>query len=547
MRSHGRGVTSSSSAPAAVSDLVQHVAASTRRNDLLDGVARLLRQALNAEWVAVTRVSGADRCRVVADASNTWESQRGCLLTHSWNDPSERSARVGRVIGDGDRFSAGMPVVLGMIRVSGAPWGLVIAHRPNDLTPSEALQITELATEIVGIRLATLEMAERSRAEHHVRRLETLLADAISREGDWREPLLRDPAHLLEPVRATGAALITDGELRTVGRVPSRSAIELIRCDLRNREELDEVFSTNRLEAEWPDLAFGPVASRMLAVRLSSGSDDWLMWFRGGSPEVKDDSGSSCLDWRSGDRAFAAMVGASLADVILQFRTVQVLIVREQLRQIDENVRRSRQPAIVVDGAGRISLTNDGFRLYVGPDDWVGRPLEELAPRFVDPGGFLSFCRRLLDERRPCRTDLDLRMDEGERTPMLLRGDVVSAPDGRVFGTILILTDLSQRRVALDSRQRLERVIEGSQSEPLPIQPGLEPYARALDGLLDAAASAAVEVSRGLEASWQGSLIDELESSMLRSRALLDQLASRTQRSGSEGRPSIRETTRPRT
>jgi chemotaxis family two-component system sensor kinase Cph1 len=60
-----------------------------------------------------------------------------------------------------------------------------------------------------------------AQAEFSVRRLEQQLVRVISKEGDWRNALFDRSMAFLEPLGATGAALLFEGEVRSIGEVPS--------------------------------------------------------------------------------------------------------------------------------------------------------------------------------------------------------------------------------------------------------------------------------------------------------------------------------------
>ena len=71
--------------------------------------------------------------------------------------------------------------------------------------------------------------------------------------------------------------------------------------------------------------------------------------------------------------------------MVLQFRSVRMLIAQDQLEQVSRQVRVSGQPVIVADARGRVLLANDAFdRLLRAPP--TPRTLDELPPRFAGAG-----------------------------------------------------------------------------------------------------------------------------------------------------------------
>jgi len=104
--------------------------------------------------------------------------------------------------------------------VSGRLWGLVACHHYSPRAVQYEIRAAcELLTETVATRIAALESFVESQAELSVRRLEQRMVEAVSREGDWRAALFDSLQSLLHPLDATGAALLFEGQVHTVGEV----------------------------------------------------------------------------------------------------------------------------------------------------------------------------------------------------------------------------------------------------------------------------------------------------------------------------------------
>ena len=112
------------------------------------------------------------------------------------------------------------------LMVGGKLWGLVSCHHnaPREL-PVEIRMECELLAEAVAIRIAALESFVRGQAEMAVRRLEQRLIEAIPREGDWRTALFDSPPSLMQPLGATGAALLFEGQVLVAGNVPGTQEV----------------------------------------------------------------------------------------------------------------------------------------------------------------------------------------------------------------------------------------------------------------------------------------------------------------------------------
>ena len=167
------------------------------------------------------------------------------------------------------------------LMVSGRLWGLISCHHyvPR-FVHFEARAVCELLAEAIGTRIAALESFAQVQAELSVRRLEQRMIQAISREGDWRGALFDRSLALLEPVGASGAALLFEGEVRTVGEVPGTATLREI-GDWLDRQPRDEQIATASLPEDAPQFAaLKPIASGLLAVPVSATPGEYLVWLR---------------------------------------------------------------------------------------------------------------------------------------------------------------------------------------------------------------------------------------------------------------------------
>jgi chemotaxis family two-component system sensor kinase Cph1 len=442
--------------------------------------------------------------------------------------------------------------------VGGKLWGLLACHHYEPRrAPPHLRVLTELAAEVVAVRISALRTLSRVEAQLRVQRLESRLAEAVSKAGDWSSLLRRDPASLLDPVEASGASLISDGKVLTLGDGPSSR--DVLRLTQRVAAETTEEasFSTSSLALDWPDLeGLLPEVAGILAVRLTKSDDDWLMWYRpeqvrtvtwGGDPReallVSNDPKTltprrsfaawhqslvkTSRPWSDHDRAFAEMAGASIGDIVFQFRAVRRLIVQSQRRELDAKILHSFQPALLADQAGRIEVASETWLELFGETDLVGTPLERLGSRFAERERFLDFCSQLIDRCQDSATDLVLLTDSGDRIPLWIRGGVVlSGSQANVLGYVISFDDMSLRRAAETAQRRVQRVIDSGRSGIT--EAGIMSSVRRIDGLLDEAAAAAVRYTTLTQEGLQTDLLGAVESSIRRSRSLLDGLIRQT-------------------
>jgi light-regulated signal transduction histidine kinase (bacteriophytochrome) len=372
-------------------------------------------------------------------------------------------------------------------------WGLIACHHNEPrFVHFEKRAVCEVLSEAIATRIAALESFARGQAELSVRRLEQRMIEAIAREGDWRAALFDRSQALLQPLGATGAALLFDGHLLTTGEVPGSTDLRALGTWLDGeRKKGPGVISTASLGLDVP--AFEPltaVASGLVAVPVSETLGEYLMWFRperiqtvtwGGDPfkavVVGNDptqlsprrsfaqwhqlvEGTS-EPWTAADLTAARLIGDTLADVILQSRSVRMLIAHDQLQQVRRQVGGSGLPVIVADAQGTILLANDAFVRLLPKPARRPRHLDDLHTLFVTQAEACDRLRDLIAAHRTWRGEVQLGT-AADAPPMLVRADpIFSAPD-HVLGFVLLFTDLAERKRAEAARRTFyEGILDG--------------------------------------------------------------------------------------
>ncbi len=409
----------------------------------------------------------------------------------------------------------------------GKLWGLIACHhrRPRYVT-FDLRAACELLAEVVSTRISALEHYAEAQAEVLVRRLEQRLLEETSTDGDWRRALFDAPRQLLQPVGASGAALLFEGEVHTTGDVPATTDLrELFR--FVSQQGPGTVYQTASIARAHPPLAkMTSDAAGVLVVRLAPEREEYLAWFRheqlrnvtwGGDPSkavVFSESmelsprrsfaawhelvRETSLAWNSRDIAIARAIGTSLADLILQMRAVRVLLAESQLASMRRAVLDATEPVVITDGAGRVLLVNDALsRLLAGPHRPFER-IEDLTRSFEEPARAATIMQQVFEQRRPWRGELTLvRAGHDSAVPVALRADPIPSIDGSLFGVVLMLTDLTARHEAESARLRMQRAIFAAQRPmPLPGSDAARPLSPAVQTLI-----AAIWANAGVAAS----------------------------------------------
>ena len=442
------------------------------------------------------------------------------------------------------------------LMVGGRLWGLISCHHNRERrVPFQTRVACELLAEAIATRIAALESSARGQAELAVRRLEQRLIEAIPREGDWRGALFDGAQSLLQPLHAAGAALLLDDQVTSTGDVPGTLQIRAIGAWLDTAwfdpTTRTGVFSTASLGVDEPRFAeLRASASGMVAAPLSGSPGDYLFWFRpervrtvtwGGDPRSAVMIGQSPKDlsprrsfaqwhqvveftsepWSDADLAAAHLIGDTVKDVILQFRSVGLLVAQEQLDRVRGKVQVSELPVVVTDAFGHILLTNDSFRTLIGRIESAPLDAAGLATLFANPAEFGRSLRERMDRAMTWRTEASTR---ATGRPFSVRMDPVFSAPSRLSGFVLLFSDLSQKRAAEAARQSFQDKIVSSG------RLASSQFDRRVDALVETlfavmvenAQLAALEITDGVDLAQIPDMLDSVKASILRSKRALD-------------------------
>ncbi len=445
-------------------------------------------------------------------------------------------------------------------------WGLLSCHHEQPRTVSfEVRAVCELLAEVVATRIAALQSFSEGQAELAVRRLEQRMVEAISRDGDWRVALFDGTQALLQPLGASGAALLYDGMIQTVGDVPGTPQLREIGAWL-DAQPRAPVIATGAFTVDAPQFAaLVGVAAGLVATPVSRAPGEYLVWFRpeqirtvawGGNPYVSVTAGGdpadlsprrsfakwhelverTCEPWTQSDLTTVRLIGETVSDVVLQFRSVRMLIAQDQLEQIGRQVRLSEQPVVVTDAVGCILLTNESFARLLPPDRAPPERLEDLLAYVAEPEDARRRLWDLLRHRRTWRGEVQFAGRSQER-PMLVRADPVFSSPERVLGFVLLFTDLTERKAADSARRRFQDgITEGHRmsSGRLDAKGGMV-FQTLLATVLENAQLAALEITDGVEITRMPELLESVQNSVQRATEVLETLILHTRRGGGVG------------
>jgi hypothetical protein len=358
---------------------------------------------------------------------------------------------------------------------------------------------------------------------------------------------------------------LCDGRTRTAGSVPGTQRLRAIGDWLDERGK-GGLVATSSLGADAPAFAdLGPEVSGLLAAPLSSCAGEYLVWFRpervhtltwGGNPykavELGDDPSQlsprrsfakwyqlvegTSDPWTPDDLTTGRLIGESVADVIQQFRSLRVLIARNQLIEISGKVRQSAQPVVIADGDGAIVVTNEAFDglLAVEPRP---RSLADLPALFRNGGEVAANLDQLMVRRQIWRGEVQLAAGPLAGRPFMVRGDpVLSSPDV-ALGFVLLLTDLGDRKAAEEARRRFQvGVVERHRMVARPLEHTGDLRRRdLLASLVGNAQLAALEITDGPDLDRVPEMLESIQASVDRTTELLEHLLWYSTRRPSDG------------
>ena len=452
-------------------------------------------------------------------------------------------------------MGVGATLVVSLV-VGGKLWGLVACHHYEPrFIHFELRAVCELLAEAIATRIAALESFAQSQSEIFVQRLEQRMIEAVSREGDWRAAIFDSSQSILQPLGASGGALIYEGQIVSTGEVPGTQEIREIGTWL-DTQRGTTVLATASLGLEFPEFAgIIKVASGIAATAISNNPGEYLIWFRperirtvtwGGDPlkpfVIGDDPSDlsprrsfaqwhqlvegTSEPWTPADIAAARLIGQSVADIVLQFRAVRTLIAQDQLEQFSRHVRVSEQPVIIAGIDGRILLMNDAFKMLLPKDHLAVRRLDELAGAFQQPENFLRNVGELLNQHRAWRGELLLRSEGNREKPLMVRADPVQPSRDRVLGFVLIFSDSTDRKAAEAARSRFqEGIIQSHRINSVRLDSKTDlVYQNLLSSVVENAQLAALEITYGVETGRIAEMLESVRNSTLRTAEVLEHL-----------------------
>ncbi len=188
-----------------------------------------------------------------------------------------------------------MSLTMSILR-DGHLWGMIACHHYEPkVIPYQIRAACEFLAQVVSLQLKSVEEREHAAYKDRLQAsYDALLTRALPQGADFSTFVTGWP-NLLNFISAGSATLYQNGKRWSLGVVPSAVEEDELVAWLRSRPRQStgstpeltdaQVFCTHTLSAIYPPAsAYKAVASGLLAIPISRGLQDWLLWFR---PEVE--------------------------------------------------------------------------------------------------------------------------------------------------------------------------------------------------------------------------------------------------------------------
>jgi two-component system, chemotaxis family, sensor kinase Cph1 len=160
-------------------------------------------------------------------------------------------------------------------------WGLISCHHKTAKYPGyQERTAMELIATIISVQLAAKEKETDSQLQAELRGIHSRLLEQLFSSSRFTDGLLEGPTTIMELLSLTGAAVIFEGEVSTVGKTPDHQKMrELISWLRRNSPE--NIFASNSLSALYPNsLDYADIASGLIALPINVEQNEYILGFR---------------------------------------------------------------------------------------------------------------------------------------------------------------------------------------------------------------------------------------------------------------------------
>ncbi|KQR67577.1 ATP-binding protein [Pedobacter sp. Leaf176] len=163
----------------------------------------------------------------------------------------------------------------------GELWGLIACHNYSPkFIDYKAREGSKLIGQILSSALEYRQDEENSEIVTQFKNTANILTAHLNRDKYLADALTDHDVNILDVTTATGAVLIFENEIRTIGAVPTNDEINELAEWLKSSSD-ESIFYTHRLsEIFSPAKRYKNIASGILACSLSKELNEMIIWFK---------------------------------------------------------------------------------------------------------------------------------------------------------------------------------------------------------------------------------------------------------------------------
>lgn len=164
-------------------------------------------------------------------------------------------------------------------------WGLIACHHYSPICISyEKRSACEFLAQSLSLELGYKEHNEDYEYKLYLKDIQSRLLESMSNAENYVDGLVKNEENLFNLVGATGAAISLGDRLTLIGETPDDRYVQKLIKNLSYYMGKSRFFSTTCLADIDPEAAvYKDIASGILAIKITSTQDKYLIWFR---PEV---------------------------------------------------------------------------------------------------------------------------------------------------------------------------------------------------------------------------------------------------------------------
>lgn len=163
-------------------------------------------------------------------------------------------------------------------------WGLISCHnRDPARVPYHVRTACDFIGQVLSMQLAAREASALAERRLNLREIQARLLASMAGSDHFINSLVGNPHDLLALTGASGAAVVSGGEISRIGDTPGDAELQQLVAWIAGRER-EDVFATDNLAQLMPGgEAIKDHSSGVLAIWISQVHDSYVLWFR---PEV---------------------------------------------------------------------------------------------------------------------------------------------------------------------------------------------------------------------------------------------------------------------